>query len=475
MRPRGRLDEGPALAGVAGEQLAGGQRRVEEEALPALDPGRPQPLEHLRRLDVLGDDPEVEALREVGHRQHDLVGLGGLGDATGQRAVDLENRDDAAHREVGHGAQGRVAGAEVVHREGHPVVPVDLADRLVVLEQRLLGELEDEHQPQPLLAKPRDRGRHHRAELGGTQREGRHVHEEPRRRPGELAGALPHSPQDVAVEGGGLAEAVDVVDELPRRQEAPGGADAGEGLHVREAAGPEVHDGLVVDLDPPVSECFGHPGEALVVVAEARERLLGLRGVEEEDTLVRAPRQQAGLVEGPQELVGRVEGRGPELHRGDERPQVHEAHAGRQGHAGEDVATAPGQRLDLRASGRPVQDEHVGAVGPHGPRAGAGLRDDGRHHRAHDLGREVAEGGAVELVEDGDVPGAEGRDEGGRAVRPRRRRAEAGPRGRRPGRRPGPRAGRGSRGPRGRPRPPRSGAEAGSSSSPCPRSRRRAL
>ncbi len=297
------------------------------------------------------------------------------------------------------------------------MVPVDLADRLVVLEQGLLGELQDEHQPQPLLAKPRDRGRHHRAELGGAQREGRHVHEEPRRRPGELAGALPHSPQDVAVEGGGLAEAVDVVDELPRRQQAPGGADAGEGLHVREAAGPEVHDGLVVDLDPPVSERFGHPGEALVVVAEARERLLGLRGVEEEDTLVRAPRQQAGLVQGPQELVGRVAGRGLELHRGDERPQVHEAHAGRQGHAGEDVATAPGQRRDLRASGRPVQDEHVGAVGPHGPRAGAGLRGDGRHHRAHDLGREVAEGGAVELVEDGDVPGAEGRDEGGQAAR----------------------------------------------------------
>ena len=118
----GGSTKSPAPAGVAREELAGGQRGVEEEPLPALDPGRPQPLEHLGRLDVRGDHAEVEALCQVRHRQHDLVGLGGVGDAAGQGAVDLEDRDDAAHREVGDGAQGRVAGAEVVHREGHPVV-----------------------------------------------------------------------------------------------------------------------------------------------------------------------------------------------------------------------------------------------------------------------------------------------------------------------------------------------------------------
>ena len=80
-------------------------------------------------------------------------------------------------------------------------------------------------------------------------------------------GALPHPPHDVAVEGGGLAQAVDVVDELPRREQAPRGRDAGEGLDVGEAAGPQVHDGLEVDLDPPVRERFGHPGETLVVRA----------------------------------------------------------------------------------------------------------------------------------------------------------------------------------------------------------------
>ena len=167
----------------------------------------------------------------------------------------------------------------------------------------------------------------------------------------------------------------------------------------------------------PCREGLGHPGEPLVVVAEAPERLLGFLGAQEEHTLVRASRQLARLVEGPQELVGRVARRGPQLHRGDERPQVHETGAGREGHAGEDVAAAPGQRLDVRARRLCVQDEHVGAVGPHGSRAGAGVRDDRGHHRAHDLGRQVAEGGAVELVEDGEVPGAEGRDEGGQSAR----------------------------------------------------------
>ena len=185
----------------------------------------------------------------------------------------------------------------------------------------------------------------------------------------------------------------------------------------------------------PARERLGHPGEALVVGAEARERLLGLYGAEEDDTLVRASRQLARVVEGPQELVGRVARGGPHLHRGDERPQVHEAGAGGQGHAGEDVAAAPGERLDVRLADDSPCTTSTSGPGRARPECRAGVRGDRGHHRAHDLGREVAEGGAVELVEDGEVPGAEGRDEGGHAAldpelaERRQARGVAGPRG----------------------------------------------
>src|SRR5262245_20332606 len=121
--------------------FVGGRRDREAVALDLVAAVRGEQLELLLRLHALGDDLELQAVREPDDRERDHRVFRVGGDVAHEGVVDLERVDRKA-LEVG---KARVARAEVVDGDLHPRVlqPAQRARRaLGIAHQQRLGELE---------------------------------------------------------------------------------------------------------------------------------------------------------------------------------------------------------------------------------------------------------------------------------------------------------------------------------------------
>lgn len=77
-----------------------------------------QDIHFTNGFDALGEGREAKIPTELDKRSDEGFGLGGAGDGTGERLVDLEGVD----RELLKIGQGRVTGAEVVNGDPDPQV-----------------------------------------------------------------------------------------------------------------------------------------------------------------------------------------------------------------------------------------------------------------------------------------------------------------------------------------------------------------
>ena len=156
---------------TSGDQLVGRQGPAHQVALGPVAAHRAQRRELLGRLDSLGDDEQLERVREVDHgRDHGVVAA--VAEPAHERPVDLEERQVEA-LQVG---QRRVAGAEVVEAD----LDAELGDAAQRLDddraRREQGSFGDLHADRRTLdAVPRHRRAHAVDERGVLQRARRHV------------------------------------------------------------------------------------------------------------------------------------------------------------------------------------------------------------------------------------------------------------------------------------------------------------
>ena len=97
-------------------RLAGVHRPGEVEALGAVAAHPDQALDLGLRLDALGDRRRLQAVGELDDAAGERLGSDVVGDLVDEALVDLDDLD----REAPEIAQRRVAGSEVVDREGDP-------------------------------------------------------------------------------------------------------------------------------------------------------------------------------------------------------------------------------------------------------------------------------------------------------------------------------------------------------------------
>ena len=228
------------------------QRAAEQEPLRHVAFQGGEHVEHLGRLDALGDDLEPEMAREVDGRAHDRRVGRVVGHADDEGAVDLDLVQGQA-LEVG---QGRVTGAEVVQRQSHAQLAQPLehvAGAARIAHHGVLGDLALQQAAGnlPALQDVGDRLGQRRVDdvRGGEIDRDRQLVARPPPRGALAHRGVEHPARDVGDEAGALGEP----EELVRSQEpAFGVLPAHEGLHADDAAaaqrdlGLEVQDELVV-------------------------------------------------------------------------------------------------------------------------------------------------------------------------------------------------------------------------------------
>ena len=138
------------------DELLRRQRLADPVALEAVAAAHVEEVELRARAHAFGDDLEPEAARKaddrLGDRRVARIGLE-VGD---ERDVDLQRVD----REMLQVRQRRIAGAEVVDRDGEAFVAQlvqHLADRVEVVQQARLGDLELDPRRLATFARARSR------------------------------------------------------------------------------------------------------------------------------------------------------------------------------------------------------------------------------------------------------------------------------------------------------------------------------
>src|SRR5664280_528570 len=135
-----------AGGGVLGDQALGlldRQRPAEQIALSKVAAHVPHSRQLVGLLDALGDREKREAAADPDDRFEKLATVLAVVASLHKRPVDLQDVDRHA-LQIG---QGRIAGPEVVDRETHSELlecMQDVYDGMGVLDERLLGDLEDD-------------------------------------------------------------------------------------------------------------------------------------------------------------------------------------------------------------------------------------------------------------------------------------------------------------------------------------------